>query len=244
MLDGICELPNLWILSVVFDIPPTYGDGVQFFRTNPMNPSNYRSSVDLVFPRRCGLCRSVGPSPCWCCLESLPDSLPQVVRPSGCASIAAAFEFTGPIRQLVRSVKYGHNPGALRFFAGRMAGADLLSANGADVVTWVPTSPSRRRGRGFDQSEVLAGYVGLLLGIPVRALLRHVPDRGSQTGQSRRQRLQRRDLFVPMTAESAYRRVLLIDDVVTTGASLSGAARALHTVGVQEVHGLVAAATP
>jgi predicted amidophosphoribosyltransferase len=228
--------------------------------------------LELLFPRRCGVCRLVGGSPCWACQASLIEEPPRPKVPPGCRSITAAFDYVGPIRRLVRSVKYGSHPVALSFLARRMTEElerELVMIR-ADVVTWVPTSPARRRRRGFDQAEILAGHVGLLLGLPVRGLLEHVPQSGSQTGRSRSERLDsaRRVMFVPIDTDTvrhsiepeqgpdradqanpadavgpAY-SVLLVDDVVTTGATLSSAARVLRENGARSVIALVAAATP
>jgi competence protein ComFC len=116
-----------------------------------------------------------------------------------------------------------------------------------DVVTWVPTSPSRRRKRGFDQAELLAAHVALLLGVPKVQLLEHVSDPGSQTGRSRIARLKRSQsqLFVParQAGSGCFQTVLLVDDVVTTGGTLSAAVRMLKDNGSNTVHAVVAAAT-
>lgn len=116
------------------------------------------------------------------------------------------------------------------------------------VVTWAPTSPQRRRRRGYDQAQILAQHTATLLGLRCQRLLVHRSDRRVQTGATREERSQRAERFraVPFEGTAASFRlgqVLLVDDVMTTGATLSGAARVLRDVGAPSVHAVVAAIT-
>jgi predicted amidophosphoribosyltransferase len=110
-----------------------------------------------------------------------------------------------------------------------------------DVVTWVPTTRERRMKRGHDQAETLARSLGRKLGVPVRKLLvRETVDH--QTGHNRAQRLvgvalRARKVSIPVS-------VLVVDDVVTTGATMRMAKRALHVAGVSRVICAAVAATP
>jgi competence protein ComFC len=118
-------------------------------------------------------------------------------------------------------------------------------AGKVDLITWAPTSPQRHRFRGFDQAEVLANYVSLLLGIPVASALVHRSESGRQTGHNRQERSARADTTLfEATNDLSGLVVLLIDDVMTTGSTLRAAAGALHRAGSRSVHAAVAAATP
>jgi predicted amidophosphoribosyltransferase len=105
------------------------------------------------------------------------------------------------------------------------------------VVTWAPTGTRRRHQRGFDHAELLARAVARRRHLPARALLarRQGPP---QVGLTVEQRWANPTFTCRRPGPGA---VLVIDDVTTTGATLSAAARALRAAGAREVHGLVVA---
>ncbi|HEX8771251.1 MAG TPA: phosphoribosyltransferase family protein, partial [Acidimicrobiales bacterium] len=98
-------------------------------------------------------------------------------------------------------------------------------------MTWAPTTGARRRERGFDQAELLARAVARRLGLPCRRLLRRRPG-PAQTGRDREGR-QSGPAFTTRRVTGPA-RVLLVDDIVTTGATVSAAARALRAAGAIE----------
>ena len=120
-------------------------------------------------------------------------------------------------------------------------GLAALAPPGSDlVVTWAPTSAQRRRGRGFDQAELLARALARRRGLSVRSLLVRRPG-AAQVGRAAGDRWRHPGFVVRGASPPA---VLLIDDVATTGATLSAAAEALRRGGAQVVHGLVVAHAP
>jgi predicted amidophosphoribosyltransferase len=143
-------------------------------------------------------------------------------------------------RELVARLKYRNARSSLRWLGSAMA--SLVDPGSIDVVTWAPTTAARRRARGFDQGELLARAVARRLRRPCRPLLRRGPG-PAQTGRSA---LERRagPVVVATRRVPAGARVLLVDDVVTTGSTLTAAARALRVGGAGEVSALVAARTP
>ncbi len=175
--------------------------------------------------------------------------------PLWCATVVSPFAYDGAVRTLITAAKYRGNTRALVFLAGRMAEAVLESRpeitclatsaafGGETVVTWAPTSPQRRRRRGYDQAQVLAQHTAMLLGLRCQRLLVHRSDRRAQTGSTREERSQRAERFRLLEGSDGLElgQVLLVDDVMTTGATLSDAARVLRDAGAPCVNALVAA---
>ena len=202
--------------------------------------------LDLLVPVRCPVCRRPGAAPCAACALTLPVAVP-AARPPGLASLHAAFAYEGAARPVIAALKYRGTRQVAQYLglvlASMVAAIEQLSvaSNGPRWVTWAPTSPARRRQRGFDQAQLLAEVVARELGLELVPALQRTGG-GHQTGQARAQRLRADLVFVPVRSRAGP--VLLIDDVCTTGATLCAAANALRRGGSGPVHGLVAARTP
>ena len=191
-----------------------------------------------LLPSRCASCSRPGEALCHRCRFAIASALTSnrgaTRTPDG---ITAAFAFDGIARELIVALKFRHRRSAAGVLAAYMV--RVLGDVAVDVVTWAPTSARRVRGRGYDQAEVIARAVARRLGVPCRRLLYRVHG-GPQTGKSRADRL-----IGPGFRARRPRRglsVLVVDDVVTTGATLRTAADALRTAGVTEVR-LAAAAS-
>jgi predicted amidophosphoribosyltransferase len=139
--------------------------------------------------------------------------------------------------QLVGALKYRNARRLVPWLAVALA---ALVPPDIHVITWAPTTDAHRRGRGFDQAAVLARATGRRCGLPVRPLLSRL-DRQSQTGRSRHERLSG-PRFVSRSTDPGG-PVVVIDDVVTTGATLAASADALRRIGVPRVIGLAVAHT-
>jgi len=159
--------------------------------------------------------------------------------------IATATAFDGEVREMIVALKY-HNARRMALPLAILL-ADALDRDrevrriGIDVVTWAPTSSLHKRRRGYDQAELIARELARRFNLPAQRLLqRH----GSiaQTGRSRRERLECPAFMAKSSAHG--RRILVVDDVSTTGATLHSARRALHAEGAETVFCWAVAGTP
>jgi ComF family protein len=201
-----------------------------------------RSVLDVVFPAGCVGC---GAPPAALCQGCLTRALPAAAAPppAGIDWWVAAFAYEGAVREALARVKYRNARSPLPVLAAALADRIRAGPTGpVDLVTWPPTTAARRRGRGFDQAEHLARAVGCTLGVPVRACLSRSGGT-SQTGRSAAER-HRGPAFGVRAGAVTGRRVLLVDDVATTGATLAAAARSLRSAGALRVTGATVARTP
>jgi ComF family protein len=158
--------------------------------------------------------------------------------PGPIASARAAFAYHGPAREAVHRLKFSGWRGVGEALAAALA---ALGPPPADAVTWVPLAPRRRAERGFDQARVLAQALARELELPAVALVRRTKATAPQSRRTRAERLRAMSgAFEPVPRRPAVRRILLVDDVLTTGATASACAAALLEAGAREIHLLTA----
>jgi len=197
----------------------------------------------------CARCRLevavLGPPWCRRCGRPLEFSV-EACRdcpPEALSWARAAYLYEGPVRKTLIRLKFGGLRSAVDVLSLAMMAA-LRKERGGDaepmVITWVPLGRRRRRARGYDQAEVLARQVAAGLRWPIRSLLERVvetPPQARRTGaeRARAQRGAFRSTARPPTM------VLLVDDVLTSGATAAECARTLRAAGARHV-GLLTAA--
>ena len=197
------------------------------------------SLAEILFPGACPGCGAPGGPVCAECASRLSPA-PRLAVPAGLDGLGVAFAYRGVARELVARVKYRNARGALPWLADAMV-AVLPAHAGFELVTWAPTTPTRRRARGFDHGELLARMVARRLRRPALCVLVR-PEGPPQTGADRAAR--RVGPTFAGRPIPAGCRILVVDDVVTTGATLAAAATTVRGCGAIAVWGLAAAGTP
>lgn len=194
----------------------------------------------------------LSPPLCWSCQAFAGRGRPLCERcrgrlrflapaPAG-APVWAAVEYEGPARAMVGALKFRGALGLADPMAALIAACAPVERLRGELVP-VPLHPARRRKRGFNQAERLAHALGRRTGIPVRDCLLRSGSNLRQVGRDRAARLAGPAGSVTSRGP-VPRSAVLVDDVMTTGATLTACAAALRAAGSTEVSALVFARTP
>ena len=222
------------------------------------------SALDFLLPMRCLGCRREGGLLCESCIAALPRLLPpycdicadrgavgecrpcrEQARQQGrpLDGLRAPYLFQGAIRDAIHSFKY-ENARAAAPLLGRLL-AEYLADNPlpGDVLAPVPLHPRKLRERGYNQAELLAREAGKIAGLPVDAKrlyrVRNTPAQARTA--NRQQRLDNIADAFAVRGDLTGRALILIDDVSTTGSTLTAAAAALKQAGAASVWALTLA---
>lgn len=190
--------------------------------------------AELVSPSRCAACDQPLPARVVFC----PACAVTVVRSGGRCSDRAVFSYGGALADAVRRMKYQGRSDLARRLGKLMADAAHDLAGEVDAVVSVPLHPRRLVERGFDQAALLAKEVARAASRPwlPRALVRsRDTPRQAALGQGDRAANVRAAFAVRQPARVAGRRLLLVDDVRTTGATLDACREVLRAARARDV---------
>lgn len=231
----------------------------------------FQAAVSLLYPATCTICGKhvrageylcdeceskidrIVPPFCERCSESFEGSINTVFTCANCAhrtihfdAAVAAYRSRGIVREVIHEFKYNRQI-HLRHLVARWLRAALddqrLRDYQFDVIVSVPLHPARQRERGFNQASLLAELLSAQTSIPSRPLLKRIRYTTTQTALDRSERIENLHNAFGLRKNADVRglRVLLIDDVLTTGSTLSECARVLKRAGAISVHAATAA---
>lgn len=209
---------------------------------------------DFIFPQTCFVCGDSGQEICFDCLKNLERARPKCLKcghenPFGiyCAShrqklqidvIIAPFAFRGPLRELVHQLKYEDVTNIIRPLSSEIANlCKKVPDYRKFTLTYIPLAPKKLLERGYNQSKLIAEAVSKLLKVPQTDLLKRVEGHHTQvqSGDKKKRRQNVKGVFEIKKGVEIPDSVILIDDVVTTGATVEEAAKVLKKAGVKKV---------
>ena len=199
---------------------------------------------DLLFPPRCVFCRKVlrdsDGAVCDDCRSALMGNK-TVTAGTYFSRCAAAMTYDGKVRDAIGRFKFEDEPGYATEFGKILCQCIRQEFAGQyDLITWVPVSESRLKKRGYDQAMLLAMAAALELEDVAVEVLRNTAQNAAQsslTDMEARRTNVRGAYTVPEPELVEGKHILLIDDIITTGATLDEAARTLLEAGAAEVLG-------
>lgn len=213
-----------------------------------------KALLDLLLPPTCPGCGREGDALCADCRRMMGRRLDEPARapiglavnlPAGLAQLEWCCAFSGPARAALHRLKYDGELRLVEPLADLMAERWRRAGAGGEWLVPVPVHAQRRRERGFDQAELLARAVGKRLGLPVVNALLRAERTAAQHKLGRRERATNvgHAFAITQSGRSSLggRWVVVVDDIVTTGATLAGCANVLYDAGAGAVSGLALA---
>ncbi len=206
---------------------------------------------EILFPPKCMLCRRpLGENAeiCGPCREKvrLNTSPPKMTKGAFFDLAAAGLWYETDVRRAIHGLKYNEKQNyALPLARVMLYAYQHKIGREADLIVWVPTNPGTLRQRGYDQAELLARALAPMTGLPALHALEKVRDTAPMHGllpDARRANVLGAYRLCCGREAVAGKTVLLVDDILTTGSTLSECARVLKSAGAARVYGLCAAA--
>lgn len=195
--------------------------------------------LGVFFPRKCPFCGKLTGKTLLC--ETCGAALPRCeeIRQGAFGRCTAPLYYEGPVRDAILAFKFKAKLGGLDAFGRLMAQTAAERYSGEfDAITWVPVSKKRLKKRGFDQARYLTASMCVDWHVAPLETLRKVTDNPPQSGldDAAARRANVLGVYEAVSPEQfAGKRLLLVDDICTTGATLGECARVLKAAGAAEV---------
>ena len=204
--------------------------------------------LELLYPTKCTFCHKLtgGDTVCKSCAEKLPLTAggAQAQKFPFISQCVSPLYYEGNVRESLLRYKFGGLSLYSAVYAGFMAKCIDENQISCDIITWVPLSRKRLRKRGYDQAKLLAGELSERTGIPCCRLLKKTRNNPAQsgTGGAEKRRANVSGVYTALKPERIKgKSILLVDDIVTTGATLSECGRILLSAGAGEVRAVTVA---
>ncbi len=212
-------------------------------------PGLWERFLCLFFPARCLGCGKVLPPDrlfCPACEKHVPtEPFRRRCNLPGAGArgflIIAPMPYAGGFRHTLYGFKFRGQKSLAKPIGRLMASAARQTGPAFDGIAWVPMTKRKKRERGYNQSELLAKSAAKALGLPCLPLLRKVRETGVQHELSEKRRIENVKGAYRAEGDLKGKSLLLVDDIVTTGATLKECAKTLYAAGALCVTGLCAA---
>lgn len=218
-------------------------------------------SLDIIYPRFCIGCGDEGS---WLCAKCKNETI--AIQMQTCPScnklsdnglyclkcrddkhlngvIVADYYEEGPTKELIHNFKYNHILELKKYLGGRLIKALTKSGIQCDFITFAPLHYRRLATRGYNQSEELASEVALKTKVPIKNLLIKIKNTKRQVGLKSEARKSNLSGVFKLTNKNLIRgkKIIIVDDILTTGTTLNECAKVLKEAGAKKVWGLVLA---
>lgn len=205
-----------------------------------------KSLLNLIFPKKCVFCGRIlergQEYVCGACIDELPftEGARSIKHGDFFDLCAAPFYYRGRVRESVLRYKFGGKSSYAAAYAGFIYDCirQNVKSTDFDIITWVPVSRKRFRERGYDQAELLAEKIAGMFGKKAERTLSKVKNNAPQSGIDKPERRRANVLGAYRAHDPELvkeKRILLIDDVITTGSTMSECARTLLMTGAEEI---------